>query len=169
MQNIIILALAMLAVASAQTYTYCGNATQGGAECTGENDCGGIDAGVCVGGVCVCNEGYYDADCSYKARDSYTAGLVGLTLLAGVGGVTALYLGNLTWGITQLILTVAPGILACVLSCCGIQLGNIIHTLTLAMWLWALSTTIIFGARTLDYSACDGNGYPIINNVNGAY
>ncbi|AMN83657.1 hypothetical protein D5b_00231 [Faustovirus] len=162
MQNIIILALAMLAVASAQTYTYCGNATQGGAECTGENDCGGIDAGVCVGGVCVCNEGYYDADCSYKARDSYNLGLWGLFLLIGVGGVSALAAGNLAWGIPQLILTVAPGVAGWAICCCGNRAGGFIQLVWSAFFVWSLATSIIYGIQSTDWSKCDGNGYPIM-------
>lgn len=173
--NIYIIACVVFALlattVNAQTYTSCtnGNVVKGGGICEQDDQCGGVAAGTCLNGTCICNDNYYAKFCDYKARDSYTAGLVGLTLLAGIGGVTALYLGNLTWGITQLILTVVPGIAACVLTRCGIPLGNIMHTLTAAMWLWSFSTTIIYGCRTLDYSACDGNGYPIINNVNGNY
>ncbi|QJX72529.1 DNA packaging ATPase [Faustovirus] len=165
----LILALALFAVVSAQTFTYCANATKGGGVCESDDQCGGADAGSCVNGTCVCSEWYFAEFCDYKAKDSYTAGLVGLTLIAGIGGVTCLYLENLTWGITQLVLTVAPGIVGWVLTCCGIRLGGLFQTVTGAMWLWSLSSTIIWGARTLDYSACDGNGYPIMNNVNGNY
>ncbi|SME64913.1 Hypothetical protein FSTVST1_228 [Faustovirus ST1] len=167
---ITIVLLAALAVSvNAQIYTNCLNATKGGAECADDYQCGGAIAGACVEGICVCTEGYFAADCTYKARDSYTAGLWGLMLLINVGGVTALYLGNLQWGIPQLILTVAPGVLACVLCARINRLGGLIQLATGAMWTWSLATSIIFGARTLEYSVCDGNGYPIINNVNGNF
>lgn len=168
-QLTIIAALALLAVAHAQIYTQCSNATKGGGICESDNQCGGADAGSCVEGVCVCTENYFAEFCDYKARDSYTAGLIGITIIAGVGGVTCLYLGNLAWGIPQLILTVAPGIAGCVLNQCGLRLGNLAHVASGAMLVFSLASTIIFGARTLDISRCDGNGYPIINNVNGAY
>jgi hypothetical protein len=166
---IIAVLAAFAVVTNAQTYTYCGNATKGGGVCENDNQCGGADAGSCVNGTCVCTDGYFAEFCDYKAKDSYTAGLFGLFLIIGVGGTTALYLGNLTWGLPQLLITVCPGTAACILHCCGIKLGSLLHTAAGAMWVWSLATTIIYGARTLDYSACDGHGYPIINNVNGAY
>jgi len=162
MSMITIVLIAALAVSvNAQIYTNCLNATKGGAECDNDYQCGGAIAGACVEGICVCTEGYFAADCTYKARDSYNLGIWGLFLLIGVGGTSALAAGNLAWGIPQLVLTVAPWVAGWVLCCCGNRMGSLIQLVHGAFFIWSLATTIIYGIQSTDWSFCDGNGYPI--------
>ncbi|QJX74041.1 hypothetical protein F-E9_287 [Faustovirus] len=157
----LILALALFAVVSAQTFTYCANATKGGGVCESDDQCGGADAGSCVNGTCVCSEWYFAEFCDYKAKDSYNVGIWGLFLLAGIGGTSALVAGNIAWGIPQLILTICPFVAGWVVCCCGNKAGSYVHIVHSAFFVWSLATTIIYGIQSTDWSKCDGNGYPI--------
>ncbi len=166
---------AFLTIANAQTFAggVCPNTVKGGGSCSSDNDCGGSAQGSCLGGFCNCTNLFWNANCNYKGMDSYNAGLFGLFLLIGVGGTTALSIGNLSWGIPQLLLTILPGVVGCIIARCGPKgaggpVAGALNSVAGAFWVWSLATTIIYGARTLDYSRCDGNGYPLFNNVPNA-
>ena len=132
----------------------------GGGLCDKDQSCN-YPMGTCLNSTCVCELGYYEKDCTYKAKESLTAGLLGLLLIAGIPGVPSLYMGYIKWGVPQIVLGLIFGPAGTALVRSG-QLWAIIFVLVYwAMWFWTLSDAIQFGIRNPGYDV-DGNGYPSI-------
>jgi hypothetical protein len=147
----------------------------GGASCERDFDCGNnFENGKCRNNTCICNKGYLEADCSYPAKSALGMGLLGLTLLTSIPGIPALVVGDIQWGIPQLLIGTPPlagAIIASVFLCRGIGtrvaagftiglavLGFLAYV---ASCTWTLADAILYGLKQGNH-ACDGNGYPLM-------
>ncbi|AMN83627.1 hypothetical protein D5b_00200 [Faustovirus] len=171
--------LTIIIVLAIVTMAYAGECRRdiviGGAPCERDFDCGtNFDYGKCRNSTCVCARGYYNADCSYPAKKALDTGLLGLTLLAGIPGIPALSVGDLQWGLPQLLMGVPfliGGIIGSVFLCMhkvnGASVGVTIAFVVLAFLAygagctWTLADAIMYGTKATGHS-CDGNGYPLI-------
>jgi len=158
----------------------------GGANCTSDLDCGGIDGGVCkkntthtnhtVYGTCVCSKKRADPDCSYHRHNGNLAGGLQLLCLIGVGGVGNFIIGRSGPAIGQLVLMLAylfaicggcfalcawaccSGISKKLGACCGVTVGAIASTIICLSVIagWVWS---IIDAAAMFGGRTDGEGY----------
>lgn len=149
----------------------------GGANCTNNIDCGGVNAGLCINitdgiGHCMCPANLGNPDCSYDRMSKNFAGGINLLFIIGIGGVGDFVLGNTGIAVAQLILLlssfcvcVAACVFLCTFCCCkpsfefggvfGGIVGMVVCLSTTAGLALAIYRTVVIWNGT----AFDGNGY----------
>ena len=140
----------------------------GGAECIVDCQCGGMDAGLCIEGQCVCPSSLTDPNCSYRRVSKSTVlGLESLYLM-GVGGGGRFVLGqyvNATFGL------ISGFSLYIVIAMCGIKYKEqnrtnrakyrmVIITFSL-LWSLGLTGTILTMIYIVYGELRDKNGYAL--------
>lgn len=108
-------------------------------------------------GVCVCNSGYAEADCSYKEKKQLAAFLLHI-FLGMEFGAGHFYAGNDGMGAGELVLFWASAIL----TGCGVSYEKSPAALVGALGLlgsfgWWIADAVRFGQNKID----DGNGKPL--------
>jgi hypothetical protein len=95
----------------------------GGAPCADNYDCGGINAGACRNGTCVCPSEYANPNCNYSRKSKALCGGLQFICFAGVGGVGNLVCGRTGPGVGQLVLMLAAtfACFAGICICCGVS------------------------------------------------
>jgi hypothetical protein len=146
----------------------------GGAPCTSDYNCGGMNAGQCMAVTpganltCVCPSNLAKPDCSYVRTSRGLAGGLELGLsFAGINGVGMFVLGNTPVAVAQLIMGFALwfGVCGgCIFFCKGKEMGKMIAVIAIfvflglvafAGWIW----TVADGALILEGVITDVNGY----------
>ena len=156
------------------TLTIADPVPSGGANCTQDIDCGGVDAGKCVNNTCKCPPQFANVSCSYKRQDAVVPGALNIALpFIGVGGVGNFIIGRTGPAVAQLILMltvyiilIPTSIIMCGGACCGkagkiigIGLGTVIIIAAILAGLGGFIWSIIDGAYMLEGKLADGNGF----------
>jgi len=156
----------------------------GGAPCTKDLDCGGIDGGVCdftnSTGKCVCPLNRAMPNCSYIRTNPVAAGVVNIVVAYfGVAGVGNLMIGGSRTGpgVAQLVLSLMEwaiiisfcGMCCCAICCesgleCGTAVTIVFYVVAVccmvAAWIWST----VDGAFILECRYTDALGYAMFKS-----
>lgn len=145
----------------------------GGANCTDDIECGGINAGRCnKNNTCECPDNLADVDCSYVRHNAYLAGGLNIGLpFVGIGGIGNFIIGRTGHAVGQLILLLSFWFLMipfCIMGCVFRDLKKFVAIIGgvffCTAWLAATAGfiwSITEGALMIEGNIVDGNGFDL--------
>ncbi len=145
----------------------------GGANCTQDIDCGGVDGGKCVNLKCVCSLSRGNPDCTYTRKDGGLCGGLQFLAFTGVNGIGNFVCGRTGAGVAQILLGFAPA--PCVLCAMCVMatgtrfggaiqagfgfMGGCLYCLVIIGAISGFIWSLVDGAAFLQGKLADGNGY----------
>jgi len=147
----------------------------GGANCTVDFECGGLDAGMCINNTCNCPPQLANVSCTYRRYNADLPGGLNIALpFVGVGGIGNFIIGRTGIAVGQLILMLSIYIVlipVCIFACCamcgdimkviGTTCAIIIVVVAILAGFAGFIWSIVDGAHMLQGRILDGNGFSL--------